>query len=818
MQSFDYKKLLPHAAIIGLFLVVSLFYSYPALKGQILMASDNVSWKASSQEAREWHEKTGENTLWSNSMFGGMPTYTFYIPESNNFIGHIHNFFTEVLPKPSYFFFLAMLGFYILMCTLRVNRWLGAIGAFAYTFATYNIEIIATGHETKMLALAYMPMVLSGVLMTYRGDYLVGGVLLGISFALFNSTGHLQISYYFALVMVIAVIAFFIQAFKDGQLKRFFIASAVCLAAFGAGFATGMAGMLPLQEYTKTTMRGGESELTFNHDTEKAKSGGGLDKDYAFQWSNGIGETFCILIPDLYGGSGSEPLEKAPKAGEILSSAGYNAVPLYWGPQPFLAGPVYFGAIICFLFVLGLLVIRSYHKWWILAACILGFMMSWGRHFPAFNYFIFDNLPFYNKFRAPSTALIIPQFLFPLLGIWALKDIISKKVSQEELVKQLKIALGITAGLCLLLGVGGSMFFDFTNPTEAKYPQQLIEALKEDRADLAMQSGLRSAVFILLAGGLIWAFVKEKINTSILTAGLGLLIVIDLLPVANNYLNEDNYQDESDYEALFQPRPVDQQILQDKDPYYRVLDLSRNVYNDAMQSYFHKAIGGYSPAKMEVYQDLIDVHMSKSFNTEVLNMLNTKYIIYNAGENNPVAQVNNTANGNAWFVDSIHWAKTADEEILSMKAAGLGDTTVVADPWNSKSVAIVRESHRSEINNYAFGKDSAASINLTKYGLNDLEYQSNNSKDGLAVFSDIYYDKGWEAYVDGKQVNIIRVDYLLRAIKIPAGNHKIEFHFRPKSFATGNTITLISNILLLGMGAFVLVQLFRGRKPNLPAE
>lgn len=818
MQSFDYKKLLPHAAIIGLFLLIALFYSYPALKGEIMTASDNVSWKASSQEAREWYEKTGENTLWSNSMFGGMPTYTYYIPKSNNLLGDIHTFITEALPKPAYFFFLSLLGFYILMCTLRVNRWLGAIGAFAYTFATYNIEIIATGHDTKMMALAYMPIVLSGLLITYRGQYLWGGVLLGISFALFNTTGHLQIEYYFALVTAIAVVAFFIQAIKEGQLKRFFIASAVSLAAFALGIATSMAGLLPLQEYSKTTMRGGQSELTFNHDKEKAKTGGGLDKDYAFQWSCGIGETFCILIPDLYGSSGSEPLEKAPKAGEILSSAGYNAVPLYWGPQPFLAGPVYFGAIVCFLFVLGLMVVRSYHKWWILAACILGIMMSWGRHLPGFNYFLFDNLPMYNKFRAPSTSLIIPQFLFPLLGIWGLVEILNRKMSNEELLKKLKIALGVTAGLCLLLGVGGSMFFDFTNPTEAKYPQQLLDALMEDRADLAMTSGLRSAVFILLAGGLIWAFIKDKVNTTILTAGIGLLIVIDLLPIANNYLNEDNYQDASDYEALFQPRPVDQQILQDKDPYYRVLDLSRNVYNDAMQSYFHKAIGGYSPAKMEIYQDLIDVHMSNPFNSEVLNMLNTKYIIYNAGENNPVAQVNNAANGNAWFVDSIQWAKTADEEILSMKAAGLGDTTVVSNSWNSKSVAIVRESHRAEIGNYTFGKDSAAKIVLTKYGLNDLAYQSGNGKDGLAVFSDIYYDKGWEAYVDGKQVPIIRVNYLLRSIKIPAGNHKIEFHFRPKSFERGNQITLISNLILLGFAAFVLVQIFRVKKPNLPAE
>lgn len=801
MQSFDFKKLLPHLYIIGGFIVLSLIYCYPALQGKILTQGDIVNWQSMYHEAQAYHDSTGINPLWTNSMFGGMPTYTIGIPESHNYIGQIQIFFTKVLPKPAYFLFLAMLGFYILMSVMRIDKWIGVIGAIAYAFI-YNVVLINAGHETKVFAISYLPAVLAGLIVIYRGRWLIGAALLGISLALFVSANHLQVLYYGCILIAFYIIGKFIVVIREKQdLKKFFISSVIALLVAIIGIGPSLASILPTKEYAKTTMRGGESELTFNHDANK--KAGGLDKDYAFQWSNGIGETFTMIVPYLYGGSSSEPSDKAPET-ESLTGGQYPQLPLYWGPQPFVSGPQYFGAVICFLFVLGLLVIRSPHKWWILAVCILSIMMSWGDHFKALNYFLFDNLPMYNKFRVPTIILTIPQLLFPVLGMWGLMEIISGKVNGEVLWKKIKIAAGCTAGLCVLLAFGGSMFFDYTGASDAQMPQQIVEALKEDRKSLATSSALKSAVYILLAAGLLWAFAKDKIKKNMLIGGIGLLVVIDLLSVASNYLNEENYEDPMDHEALFQPRPVDQQILQDKDPYYRVLDLSKNTYNDATQAYFHKSIGGYSPAKMEIYQDLIDMqlggaHAQGKFNAQVLNMLNTKYIIFNGPQQQAVYQPNPGALGNAWFVDEVKWAKTADEEMQMLSASALGDTAINPNSFDPKHTVILRDHYHKELSGFQFGKDSAASIRLTKYGLNDLSYQSNNSQPGLAVFSDIYYPYGWEAYVDGKEVEILRANYVLRAIKVPAGPHKIEFHFRPQSFATGNKIALISSIVLIGL-------------------
>lgn len=806
MQSFDFKKLLPHVYVVVAFAIISLVYCFPALEGKKLSQHDFISWKAMYHETEAYHDSTGINPLWTNSMFGGMPNYTIGVPESNNYIAKIQEVFYALFAKPANFLFMAMLCFYILMLVMRIDRWLGLIGALAYAFATYNVVIIGAGHETKMMAISYMPAVLAGLILIYRGSFIGGGALMGISLALMVGSNHYQVLYYAAIMIGFYLIGKLIVTIRNKEnISRFFISSAVAGIVAAASMGTAMCYILPTKEYAKVTMRGGESELTINK--TETKKAGGLDKDYAFRWSNGIGETLCFMIPYLYGGSTSEPIEKAPET-EALVGGQTATIPLYWGPQAetgIFSGPVYFGAAICFLFVLGMLVVRSAHKWWILAVCVLTVMMSWGKNLPGFNYWLFDNLPMYNKFRTPTIVLIIPQLLFPMLGIWGLSEILKNNLSKEEVWKKVKIAAGSTAGLCVLLGLAGGMFFDFTNPAfDSQLPQQIMGALKSDRASLATRSSLTSAVYILITAGLIWAFVKDKINRNILVAGIGLVVAIDLISVASNYLNDDNYQDASDFEAMFQPRPVDQQIMQDKDPYYRVLDVSRNTYNDAIQAYFHKCIGGYSPAKMEIYQDLIDVHLGGTqsqgkFNAQVLNMLNTKYIIFRAGQQQEVYQPNPGALGNAWFVNEVKWAKNADEEMLLMAAPSLGDTQTVDNAFDPANTAIVRANFEKQLSGYQFGKDSNASIRLTKYGLNDLQFVSQNASDGLAVFSDIWYPYGWEAYIDGKQVEIIRANYVLRAIKIPAGNHQIEFRFRPQSFATGNTIAMISSILLIGL-------------------
>lgn len=808
-MQFDFKKIRIDILAVVAFAVVALLYCYPQLQGKKFMGSDNTHWMGMAREGMAYHDSTGKDVIWSNSMFGGMPTYTYYVGAANrNYVGYIQTVM-QGIGKPAYFFFIAMLCFYILMRVLGVNKWLGMIGAFAYAFASYNAIIISVGHDTKMLTIGLMPAAFAGFYLIYKGNWLPGAALFGIAMALITCNAHFQMMYYLAIIMVCFALAMLGVAIKQGNLKQYFISSLIALVVGVVGLGPGMTAILTTNEYTKETMRGGGSELS-GHDK---KANGGLDKDYAFAWSCGIGETFCLMVPYLYGGATIDKADMAPKTLEAIGGQA-DKLPIYWGGQPSQAGPVFFGAVICFLFVLGLFVIRSPHKWWILIASVIGIVLAWGKNFDSVNYFLFDHVPMLNKFRTVEMALVIPQFLFPLLGIWAVQEIIDQRNDTARLWKGVKMSAGITAGLCLLVGVGGSMFFSFTGYRDAQFQPEMVKLLKEDRASLAMMSGLKSAVYIIIAAGLLWAFLKNKIQMTMLIGGLGLLFVIDLLPVSVNYLSSGNFNEDVSMEEYFQNEINERHeaqayrsILSDKDPYFRVLDFSqKDPFNDAVQAYYFKCVGGYNPAKMEVYQDLIEKQISK-FNMQVLNMLNTKYIIVpdqdkQTGQH--YVQANRQANGNAWFVDEVKWAGTADEEMNGLNAPGLGDTTMTPNAFDSKKMAVMRNTFKDVLGNGAFGKDSSSYVKLDRYGLNDISYVSSNSKDGLAVFSDIYYDKGWKAYIDGKEAPIMKANYVLRAVKIPAGNHKIEFHFRPASFEKGVKIALVSNILLilLCLGAF----------------
>lgn len=790
-MQIDLKKFKQDILVIVGFALLALLYCYPQLQGKKLNQHDNISWQGMAQEAKSYHETTGKDALWSNSMFGGMPTYTTYVGAANtNYTGYVQTVLQSV-GKPAYFFFIAMLCFYLLMRVLNINKWLSMVGAIAYAFSTYNAIIISVGHETKMLTMGYLPAAMAGLYLVYREKWLTGAAVLGLSFALIFSNNHFQVIYYSFIMFGFFGLVMLYVAIKEGRLKQFFISSGIAAITMAAGIGPSMPSLLTTAEYAKETMRGGASELS-GHDK---KENGGLDKEYAFRWSNGIGETFCLMIPYLYGGSSGEAAEKAPKTLEAIGG-GADQLPLYWGPQPFLSGPVYFGAIVCFLFVLGIFAVRSPHKWWIIAASAACVVLSWGKNMESINFFLFDHLPYLNKFRTPSMALVIPQFLFPLLGIWGVQEILDRR-DDPQTWKNIKLAAGITAGICILIGLGGSMFFDFTGGSDDRLQPEMVKLLKEDRIALAMRSGLTSAVFILLAAGMLWAYIKDRIKSSALFIGLGVLVVIDLLPMSNNYLNESNYVDASEYETIFQPRDVDMAIMKDPDPYYRVLDLTRDPYNDAVQAYFHKCVGGYHPAKMEIYQDLIDRQMSRGFNGQVLNMLNTKYII--AGQKGAAPQVipNPTACGNAWFVNEIKWVNTADDEMNALNAPQIGDTALPVGAFSPLNTVVLRTRFKEMVGNASIGKDSAASIKLNKYGLDELSFTSTNSKEGIAVFSDIYYPKGWKAYVDDKETPIMRANYVLRAIKVPAGNHKIEFRFKPDSFYTGQKVAFVSSIVLV---------------------
>ena len=595
----DFKKLQLDIIIIVGFIVLSLAYCYPQLQGKKLNQHDNISWQGMSREAMAYHDSTGKDVLWSNSMFGGMPSYTSYVGATNvNYPGHVQ-VFLQSIGKPAYFFFIAMLCFYVLLRVFGINRWLCILGSVAYAFSSYNAIIIGVGHDTKMMTLAYMPAALAGLYLIFKQKWLSGAALLALSVTLIFGNNHFQVIYYFLLMFGCFAVTMFVIAIKEGTLKQYLISILIAAAAAVIGVGPSMASILTTKEYSKETMRGGASELS-GHDK---KTSGGLDKEYAFRWSNGIGETFCLMIPYLYGGSSDEDASRAPKMSEAVGDR-YEKLPLYWGPQPFISGPVFFGAIICFLFVLGLMAVRSPHKWWIIIAAGLSIMLSWGKNFEAVNYFLFDHLPMMNNFRTPSMALVVAQFLFPLLGIWAIQEVINRK-DDPGIIKQVLIAAGITGGLCLLVGVGGSMFFDFRGAGDGQMQPEMAKMLRDDRASLAMLSGLKSAFFILVAAGLLWAFLKNKINQTVLIVVMGVFIAIDIIPVAYDYLNGkehnekayDNYVDGSDYDKELAPREVDMQILKDKDPYYRVLDLSKNTYNDAVQAYFHKCIGGYHPRK-----------------------------------------------------------------------------------------------------------------------------------------------------------------------------------------------------------------------------
>jgi len=810
MPSFDFKKIRLDLYIVLGFIVVSFLYCYPQLQGKKLKQNDGVSWLGMSHEATAYHDSTGYDVLWSNSMFGGMPTYTHAVEaNTNNYPAYIQ-MVLEALGKPAYFFFIAMLCFYILMRVLGINRWLSVAASVAYSFASYNAIIIGVGHDTKMLSIAYMPAAFAGIYLIYKEKWLSGAALWGIFIALLACNAHYQVMYYLIMICFCFGVCMFFMAIKENKIKQFFISTLIAVSVGVLGMLPNITALLTTNEYSKQTMRGGTSELS-GHDK---KASGGLDKSYAFQWSMGVGESFCMMVPYLYGGASEELAEKAPKTAELVGSNS-DMLPTYWGEQPFQSGPVYLGAVICFLFLLGLLVVRSPHKWWILAASVIGIVLSWGKNFPEVNYFLFDHIPMLNKFRTVEMALIIPQFLFPLLGIWAVQDIIDKKLKPDVLWKDVKIAAGVTVVLCLLLGVGGSMFFKFTGSGDAQYQAELVKALKEDRASMASMSGIKSAIYILIAAGLLWAFIKDKIKPMVLMIGLVAIIAIDLIPVSLDYLSDKNYVDASDFDTNFEPRDVDKQILRDKDPYFRVYDRSRNTYNDAIQAYFFKCIGGYHPAKLEIYQDLIDRQMGGQgfLNAKVFDMLNTKYIIVGGQKSPPQVIPNPEACGNAWFVNDVKWANTADEEMDGLNGQHLGDTTTVPNGFEPQKTAIMRTTFKDVMGDYNFGKDSAAYIKLDRYGLDDISFISHNSKDGLGVFSDIYYAAGWKAYVDDKETPIMRVNYVLRAIKIPAKDHKIRFEFRPQSFYGGRKIALAGSLLLFALFIGALFPLFKKDKP-----
>ncbi len=786
----NFNNAKPHIFVLLIFIAISFIYFSPVLEGKKLDQHDIKTYKGMSKEIKDFRENTGEEALWTNSMFSGMPAYQISVKYKKNLIQYVDKILTLGLPRPVNLLFLYLLGFYILLLTLKVDYRIAFIGSIAFAFSSYFFIIIQAGHMSKAHAIAYFPMVIAAVLYTYRGRMLLGGVLTSLAVALEVYTNHFQITYYLVLVLLIIGLFQLFKDFKNKNLIDFFKRSGVLILAALLAAGTSITRLKTTSDYGKESTRG-KSELTSNIDNKTQ----GLDKDYATQWSYGIAESMTLLIPNFYGGSSassvlsledSKTLDflKKFKNKKLANSLAQYKSSSYWGDQPIVSGPTYAGAIVIFLFILGLLFVKSEFRIWLLLATIMSLMLAWGKNFMSLTDFFLDFFPGYNKFRAVSMILIIAEFTIPLLGFIALDKFLSSSVDNKEKQKPLKLAFYITGGLTLIFALFPSLFLDFTskndlNPIAAGVitPDNFLESLALDRSSLLSADAWRSFIFIGLTFGILMLYLRNSLKSQYVILIVGLLVVCDMWNVNKRYLNDDNFVRKNKVKIPYKPTQADNFILNDKDPNFRVFNSSVSTFNDASTSYFHKSIGGYHGAKLKRYQELIEFHISQG-NMNVLNMLNTKYFISRDGK----PQLNSAALGNAWFINNINLVMNADEEIAALKDF---------DPINT---AIVD----NRFSNYIIPNldNSSSTIKLDIYKPNYLKYSSESTNDGIAIFSEIYYNQGWDAYIDGVESDYFRANYVLRALNVPKGNHSIEFKFKPAVYSISENISLASSLIL----------------------
>ena len=787
---------------ILIFIVVSFAYFYPVLEGKVLKANDSTVSKIYSKEIQDFRVKYGREPLWTNSIFGGMPAYLISTKYPGNLIKYADTLL-RTFKMPVSVFFLSMVGFYILLLIFGVNPWLAITGALAYSLSSFFFQILGAGHNTQAIALAYMAPMIGGIYYAYRYDALKGALFSSFILALEIQANHPQITYYAMLCLLVFGIVEFVYSFKNRTVTKFLKTSAILIIPFVIAIGINFASLYTIYEYGKYSIRG-KSDLTFINKSNKS----GLDKDYITFWSYGVDETFNLLIPTYKGGS-SRPCERDSETFKALSKnnnqSSANQLSKYWGTQPGTDGPHYVGAIVFFLFIFGLILIKGPEKWWLLAATALSIMLAWGKNFmPLTNLFI-EYFPGYNKFRAVTMALVIAEFCIPLLGFLALRDIFRGTTSKKEIVKSLQIAAGVTGGFILLViiipGIAGSFLASYEND----YPEWLKSSMIADRKDLLRSDAFRSLVFILLSAAVILSFIFDKLRKEYTILIIAVLIVLDLWTVDKRYLNADRFERPAAIQKSFTPTAADAFIL--KDPsHYRVLNLSVSTFNDnSPTSYFHKSIGGYHGAKLERYQELIDTCINSCIglfgaaagnaksiedlqaaftNTPMpaLNMLNTKYVIYNP-EAPPL--VNPNAPGSAWFVEKPVMVENANMEISAINHI------------NPAKEAVIDIIFKDQIPKLSFPVLENEKIELVSYKPDELVYKYSAREEKLAVFSEIYYASGWKSYIDEKESKYFRTDYVLRGMVVPAGDHEIKFVFKPASYIIGNKISLTSSVLLI---------------------
>ena len=780
-----------HFFVTAFFIIAALAYFSPVLQGKVMYQHDIAQYTGMAKEQNDFRKSKDQEPYWTNSAFGGMPTYQLGANYPYNYIKKLDRLI-RFLPRPADYLFLYFIGFYILLCCLKVDYRLAIVGALAFGFSTYLIIILGAGHNAKAHAIAYLPVLLAGIVLVFRKKYLWGFVLTALAMALEITANHYQMTYYFMLLVLVLGIVYLIYAIKEKQIKHFFISVGILLVAVTLGIAANATGLMATKEYADWSTRG-KTELTINPDGSPKVNTGGLSKSYITNWSYGITESLNLFVPRLFGGASQENLGENSKSFNYLIDKGLprssaldfvSGVPLYWGDQPGTSGPAYLGAVIFFLFILGLFLVKGKHKWWLLIGSLLSLVLSWGKNFSSLTDFMIDYFPLYDKFRAVSSIQIVLELCVPILAILALKKLFMDKVPQADKLKSLTFATGTVLGLGILLFLFKGAF-DFIGAADDNLRmtglEELPEMLKLDRKAAYTNDLLRSLGFALTTALLLWFYLKEKVKMNFLIIAIGLLVVIDLVNVDLRYVNNDNFVSKRKMLEPFQESAADKLIAKD-DGVFRVFDQT-DGFDSAKTAYFHQSITGYHAAKPAGMQDLFDFHIYNG-NLSVLNMLNIKYVIRQDQDGNSFPIENPNANGNAWFVKKLMPVTNADAEIKAL------------DSLDTKNIAIINTSKFNSVKQFDYQVDFTASISLTDYEPNHLIYASKNQNDGVAVFSEMYYKNGWNAYIDGQASDYFKVDYVLRALKIPSGAHKIEFKFEPEVVVRGSKITLASTILL----------------------
>ncbi len=823
--SANHHFYLPHIAALLLFIVLAIVNFIPVVEGRELVAHDTDSWRSMAQETIEYNESHDDVTLWTNSMFGGMPNYQISMKQPYNVLQYVESVILA-FPRPISNLILYLIGFYILFLAMGLKPWQALIGSIGLSFASYNFIIIAAGHNSKAITIAYVAPLIGSVFLAFRKKRILGGLLVALFLSLAIRANHIQILYYVAIMLLIFGIVELVYSILENKFVSFLKTVGVMLVALIVALGMNATALITTYEYSQYTMRGKSNGLT--EDTSSSQQG--LNKDYITQWSYGVDETMTLLIPNFKGGASGGALSEKSETAKYLQNLGVpdrqvkeiiKQMPLYWGTQPGTSGPVYFGAIVMFLFVLSLFVVDKRLKWWLIPVILLTTMLSWGKNFMPLTDFFIDYFPMYNKFRTVSMILVVTNIAVGVMAFMALKELYEGQVDKLKLQKQILISAAITGGIALLFALIPSLAGSFVSGQDMQFQGDfafLKDTLPLDRMAMLRADAARSLMFIVIAAFILWLYSKNYLKKGVSIALIGFFILLDLAPVAKRYLNEDNFSAPRP-KQLVQKGPADEFILQDQSQ-FRVLDLSVNIFNDASPSFYHKNIGGYHAAKLRRYQELINMQLEREIGTlatagsveelieimeglNILNMLNLKYIIFNK-QAQPI--LNPYQNGNAWFVEKINIAKDANEE---MRMLGEIDT---------KKELVVDQAVSSVLPSEIL-PDSTASIELISYKPNHLVYNVSCNSDQVAVFSEIFYDKGWIATIDGEEVPYTRVNYLLRGMPLKAGKYELEFKFEPKSYSQGNIIAIISStIFLLGLLLFLFVYIKGRGKKDLKLE